>query len=182
MSAKRATSTGAWIFLAIVSVLIVWFFIWISTSVDNSPSGISTSSSISTTEGVAEHVERKSAIDKYASQYCKKRQGTKLTGMPKGYPSNDGSGWTNKECRTIIAKLYDAGAGRDDNELELVSKGNYAMGMSELSILYSLGNPYDINTTRIGTDYVKKQFVYGDPTYNPLYIYIENGKVTAIQN
>lgn len=163
-----------------VSLMTAPFFAYTSRQdVGNSASGTSASNTPIADLG---QDDRKSTINEYAPQYCKKRQEIKLTGMPKGYPNNDGSGWTNKECRTIIAKLYDAGVGKDDNELELVANGNYAMGMSESSLLYSLGNPYDINTTRIGDDYIKKQYVYGHPIYSPLYIYTENGKVTTIQN
>jgi hypothetical protein len=126
---------------------------------------------------------RKDIINRVAPVYCQKRQSVKVKltveGEANGWPSNDGSGWTSDECATIISKLYDSGA--TEQELDLVADGKYAIGMHEMSLLYSEGSPYDINTTRF-TDYKMSQYVYGNPLYKATYIYVENGIVTSVQN
>ncbi len=131
----------------------------------------------------AEEQARQKMVNRFASQYCSNRQAVKVSvtdeAKAKGWPINDGSGWTNEECSTIISKLIENGA--TEKELEVVVAGNYAIGMKEMSLLYSLGSPGKINKTHF-SGYTKSQYVYGDPIYNALYIYTENGVVTSVQN
>lgn len=126
---------------------------------------------------------KKHIIDQFAPQYCEKKQTTKVvlndSGKSDGWPPNDGSGWTQGECKTIISKLYDLGVA--EKEFEVIIKGNYAIGMQEMSLLYSLGSPRDINRTHVAGG-TSAQYVYGDPIYSPLYIYTSNGVVTSVQN
>ena len=126
---------------------------------------------------------RKAVIDRTAPVYCAKRQSVKVIltaeGEANGWPGNSGAGWTNDNCTNIITKLFDTGA--TEEELGLVAEGKYAIGMHEMSLLYSLGSPRDINTTRYA-NYKMSQYVYGDPLYNATYIYVDNGLVTAVQN
>lgn len=134
---------------------------------------------IANTDTTATAQARQATIDQLAPSYCEKKQGTKVKlsdkGIADGWPGNDGSGWTNEECVTIVSKLYDNGA--NEKELQVVIAGNYAIGMKEMSLLYSLGSPKDINKTHL-SGYTKSQYVYGDS----LYIYAENGVVTSVQN
>jgi len=101
------------------------------------------------------------------------RQNTKATFDDPSLPSNDGSGWTNEECRSIIATLYDSGSTVSD--IEGVINSKLWVGMRSLELWYSLGNPDDINTSVYG-EMKSEQLVYG---YN--YIYIENDAVTSYQ-
>ncbi|MBS7346207.1 MAG: DUF308 domain-containing protein [Candidatus Sacchiramonaceae bacterium] len=149
----------------------------------DNPSAFS-DSAVSSTTDAPQVSHREETIAKYSPIYCQNRQATKVTGMPEGYPNNDGSGWSDEECATIVSKVYDAT--RYDSEQNIaqevgrVTDGTYWIGMSETALIYSLGNPRDINTTRF-ENYTKKQYVYGD-IYNAAYIYVENGKVVTIQN
>ncbi len=126
---------------------------------------------------------RKAIIDRIAPIYCAKRQSVKVKltaeGEANGWPGNTGAGWTNDKCTNIITKLFVAGA--TEEELGLVVEGKYAIGMHEMSLLYSVGSPRDINTTRYA-NYKTSQYVYGDPLYNATYVYVDNGLVTAVQN
>jgi colicin import membrane protein len=126
---------------------------------------------------------RRAIINRIAPIYCEKRKSVKVKltaeGEANGWPSNDGTGWTSAECTIIISKLFDSGA--TEQELDLVADGKYAIGMHEMSLLYSVGSPRDINTTS-SFGYKRSQYVYGDPLYNATYIYVENGTVTTVQN
>lgn len=175
----REKTTGEKVVAFIIGSLLVVFIISLLSSIMSG--GNDTEAPVKSDNSATLAKVREDTINKYAPKYCKNHQSTKLTGMSDGYPSNDGSGWTKEECRTIITKLYDIGVGRDDNEFDLVINGNYTIGMSEASLLYSLGNPYDINTTRF-ENYRSSQYVYGNPIYNAVYIYVEKGKVTSVQN
>ena len=136
-------------------------------------------------EIAAQEAERARVVDEYAPQYCENRQEIKLAGMPEGYPVNDGSGWTPEECRIIIGKVHDYTRYEDigdiEEEIERVTTGKYWVGMSEIALLYSLGDPSDINTTRTQSS-VSKQYVYGDPLHGAVYIYTEDGEVTTVQS
>lgn len=128
--------------------------------------------------------DRDLITEKYRTTYCKNRANTKVSSMPEGYPINDGSGWTDDECKIIISKILDSTFYSDstniDEEIKRVTEGKYWIGMSETALLYSIGSPRDVNTTKTDS-YTKKQYVYGSIT-NPTYIYTENGKVTTIQD
>lgn len=184
---KSKTDQVAKVILLIILVLAVLFCI---IAAIGSALGSSSQSSVNgTTNQITQEVQqedqRAAMIKKYAPEYCKKRKSLKLTGMPDGYPINDGRGWTKKECETIIGKVHDATHYEDadlkEEEIKRVADGNYWIGMSEVALLYSLGNPNDINTTRL-ENYKSSQYVYGDPIYDATYIYVDNGKVTSVQN
>ena len=180
MPKNRSLDKGGGVIFLIVIVFIALIIINAAgKSLSKSDDTITTKTD--TTAEVAK--TRQAIIDRFAPSYCEKKQKTKVSltsnGKDNGWPSNDGSGWTNEECVTIISKLHDSGA--TENELEIVIKGNYAIGMLEMSLLYSLGSPTDINRTHL-SNYTTAQYVYGDPLYNATYIYTENGKVTSVQN
>lgn len=184
---QKPLSAGAWTFnLIFFSIIILIVVMCIVFFIDSMKKGSEANkirvAEIAKEAKQAEKKNRSATIKKYSSAYCKKRQNTVVTNTTGKWPLNDGSGWTTKECKTIISKLYDAGVTGDDNEFELVINGNYAIGMYEMSVIYSLGTPNDVNTTRTGTDYVRRQLVYGNPLYGATYIYTENGKVTSVQN
>lgn len=127
---------------------------------------------------------RSEIISTYAPQYCEKRGSTILTGMPEDWPVNDSYGWLPEECESIIGKVYDSShydnEQNKEEEAQRVTDGTYWIDMSEVALLYSLGNPRDVNTTRT-TNHTRKQYVYGG-LGNATYIYVEDGKVTTIQN
>lgn len=117
---------------------------------------------------------RASTIDKYAPEYCKTHRSTRVTFEDKSFPSNDGAGFTDEECRKVIEILYDRGA--SVAEIEGVVNSTVWIGMSETEVWYSLGNPDKVNTFNYGNG-TTKQLVYG---YN--YVYTDsNGLVTSWQ-
>ena len=54
--------------------------------------------------------DRDKIVSSFAPQYCKTHQSTVTTFKDSNYPSNNGSGWTEKECKKIIGLLYDGGS------------------------------------------------------------------------
>lgn len=174
---SKGSAVGGFIVLIIIVLVVLGVIANISPSSENTEND-TVKTATSTEAGAAIAQARQATIDKVSPQYCEKRQATKVTlsesGVAEGWPSNDGSGWTNEECVTIISKLYDAGA--TEEELLLVTDNKYAIGMLEMSLLYSLGSPSDINRTQF-SGYTSAQYVYGTT-----YIYAENGKVTSVQN
>lgn len=175
--AKPNTSkVGAWIVLIIFGLIVFGIIAGASSNKDDSTAD-SAETSVADNSALDAQT-RQSTIDRFAPLYCEKRQGTKVTlnesGIAEGWPSNDGSGWSSEECVTIISKLYDSGA--KEEELAVVTNNQYAIGMLEMSLLYSLGSPSDINRTRF-SGYSSSQYVYGTT-----YIYTENGKVTSFQD
>lgn len=130
-------------------------------------------------ENAARELEIKEAnrqpiIDKYAPLYCSSHRSTRITDMPEGYPNNSGRGWTQEECRIIIDKLYSEDSRED--RIEAVINKKVWVGMTVLQLIYSWGNPQDINKTVVG-DYEQNQWVY--PGFN--FVYVQEGVVTAYQ-
>ncbi len=116
---------------------------------------------------------RAPAIDKFAPLYCSSHQSVRVTGMPDGMPINDGRGWTQDECRTIIDKLYSENPAED--RLQAIVDKKVWVGMTKLQFIYSWGDPEDINTTVVGSSR-QEQWVYG---YN--YVYFKDNIVTSYQ-
>lgn len=117
---------------------------------------------------------KQSIVDRYAPEYCSTHQAERTIFEDSHYPSNDGSGWTDDECTRIIDILYDSGS--TETEISNVVNSRVWIGMTELEMWYSLGNPDDINTSNYG-GVVSKQHIYG---YN--YIYTDrDGIVTSYQ-
>ena len=81
------------------------------------------------------------------------------------------------EIKEKISRLKNQVAGLTEEEIKQATSGNISLGMSTSAVRLSLGNPEKINntTTKNGTD---SQWVYVDL----MYVYFEDGKVTAWQN
>lgn len=62
-------------------------------------------------------------------------------------------------------------------KFDKMKDGYFWIGMNKEMLIFSIGNPNDINKT-VGTWGTHEQWVYN----NGLYIYLENGKVTSYQN
>lgn len=137
-----------------------------------------TSKSESAAKQVSAELDQKEAnraptVDKFAPLYCASHQSVRVTGMPDGFPINDGRGWTQEECRIIIDKLYSENPKED--RLQAVVDKKVWVGMTKVQFIYSWGNPDDINTTVVGSS-KQEQWVYG---YN--YVYFIDDIVTSYQ-
>ena len=118
-------------------------------------------------------IDRQRTIDDLSPKYCGQRQATRVSGMPDGFPVNDGSGWTNDECSTIVSKLYDLGS--TSKQIQSIVDAKIWVGMSIIQLAYSIGDPNKINTNVYGSSR-SDQWVYGNN-----YVYVEDGVVTAYQ-
>ena len=81
------------------------------------------------------------------------------------------------EMQERISRLKKQVEGLTPEQVEQATDGNITMGMSHSAVRLSLGKPDKINdtTTQYGTH---SQWVYD----GVMYVYFENGKVTAWQN
>lgn len=69
-----------------------------------------------------------------------------------------------------------------ETERHAIRNRQYFVGMSRQALIESIGYPAEINTT-VTESIRREQFIYGSIQYgNRIYIYVENGKVTAFQN
>ncbi len=128
--------------------------------------------------------QRQATIDKYAPLYCKNHPNLRMSNNfftdNQGWPLFNGTrAWTAAECEAIIGKLYDTGS--NDEHLQTLANGKYAIGMTLHELIYAVGVPTDWHTTHISAS-SQQQLVYGDPLYNATYIYLENGVITSVQN
>ena len=131
--------------------------------------------------------ERQDTIDKYAPVYCNNQQNISINEpalASEGWPTPNGNGISDDECKTLIAKLYDYlnGYTRIGSRIEDIANRKMWVGMEKIELVYSQGSPRDTNrtTTANGT---REQWVYGSPLYGTGgYAYIENDVVTSIQN
>jgi len=127
---------------------------------------------------------RQATIAKYAPLYCTNHRSLHMSTNAftdnQGWPLFNGTrAWTASECEAIIGKLYDAGS--NNEHLQALAAGKYAVGMTLHELIYAIGVPTNVQTTTY-SDYTQQQLVYGDPLYNATYIYVDNGIVTSIQN
>lgn len=81
------------------------------------------------------------------------------------------------EIKERISRLRKEVEGLNQEQIEQSTQGNIEMGMSFSAVKLSMGNPDKINntTTKYGTS---SQWVYEDI----IYVYFEDGKVTAWQD
>lgn len=131
--------------------------------------------------------ERQTAIDTYAPIYCVNQQKIVINEpqlLAQGWPNADGNhGVTNEECVTIITKLYDylVDYAKVSSRLKSISERKVFIGMEKLELIYSWGEPNDINKTTYSGG-TSEQWVYGNPIYNATYVYLENDIVTSMQD
>jgi len=167
------------VFLIIVVVFVIYAFS------DNGSNNLSTDlNSSSNTQDVVVQENKEGIINDIAPVYCENHQSIYLVEVDnliqEGFPMHDGvSGFTDKECRTIIEKLYSIDPNRE--HLLNVAENKYWIGMDYRLLTYSIGMPSDINSTT--TVFGKQsQLVYGDPLKDATYIYLEDGIVSSYQN
>lgn len=166
--AKRS-GVGTSLLVAIAIAVIGWTLISL-TGANSEPN-----TSRDTNEDIAANIAtREDVINRFAPEYCANHQSTVIHASPEGYPVNDGSGWSDEECRTIVGKLYDIDR-REDRVQQTIDKKIW-IGMTIEHLLFSAGQPEDVNTTVSG-EHRRDQWVY--PGSN--YVYIENGEVTSYQ-
>lgn len=122
-------------------------------------------------------------VTKHAKTFCDKHTKTTTTAdflKDEGYPVKDDSrAWTIDECNKIIEKLYT----EDENEKHIEGVANHQIfiGMTQKQLIYSIGNPYNVNTAT-KAESVTDQYAYDSGNGKTSYIYIENGRVTTIQD
>lgn len=175
ISTTQDASTGKKILGSIVWIILILIFAYIVSLIVNPQKQSSVLKQQDEKLGLAEaQANRKSTIKKYAPKYCKSHQSKITTFNDSDYPSNNGSGWTDSECKKIITILYDSGSSEKD--ISNMVKSKVWVGMNEAELWYSLGSPDKINTSNY-SGVVSKQLVYG---YN--YIYTDgDGIVTSYQ-
>lgn len=129
---------------------------------------------------------RQKAIDTYAPVYCANQQKIVINEpqlLAQGWPNADGNhGMTNEECVTIITKLYDYLGDYANvlSRLKSISERKVFIGMEKLELIYSWGEPNDVNKTTYSGN-VHEQWVYGNPIYGANYVYLDNDIVTSYQ-
>lgn len=69
-----------------------------------------------------------------------------------------------------------------DDEVSLIQRKSIKIGMSELALIASWGDPTTVNKS-VGSYGTHKQYVYGGYSRysSPTYVYVENGQVTSWQ-
>lgn len=80
-----------------------------------------------------------------------------------------------KEKQSLLIKKY------GPKTAKRILDGEIWIGMTREMLIDSIGNPKKINSTETKYSYTS-QYIYEDRFYGTRYIYIENGKVTAIQD
>ncbi len=69
-----------------------------------------------------------------------------------------------------------------EKDWEIIDRASVKIGMSELSLICSMGTPYAVNRT-VGSWGVKKQFIFRPCCHDEVYyVYTENGYVTGFQD
>lgn len=127
---------------------------------------------------------KQSIVTDLAPKYCASHQQLHLQKLDKliaqGYPMFDGTGgFTPDQCTTIISKLYDLDS--DKAHLDNVVAAKVSVGMRTEEVIFGIGTPNKDNSTNTAAGN-SAQWVYGDPLSHALYVYIDNGIVTATQN
>lgn len=127
---------------------------------------------------------KQSIITDLAPKYCASHQQLRLQKLDKliaqGYPMFDRTGgFTPDQCTTIISKLYDLDS--DKAHLDNVVAAEVSVGMRTEEVIFGIGTPNKDNSTNTAAGN-SAQWVYGDPLSHALYVYIDNGVVTATQN
>lgn len=120
-------------------------------------------------------------VEELAPEYCKNFVGYRLDVeefLSNKYKNNGKGKYKEDECKKILSKIVNDGTSSDN--LRSIAEGKISIGMRGAELLASWGFPNDSNSTTsfYGSSF---QLIYGDPLYGANYVYVDNGRVTTIQ-